>query len=230
MNNLLHDPPISSETQLTITRTFWAPSIGDQFYCPRNLDPYFCYYIEQTATYHNVFGEKILLRSHQDVIDIANDMLQGLPRSSIEQSLLKRHPDLTAPGSSNGDLLRCSIDLVVRLLTMLDVGVLPRTYTGRYTLEWTNPTWTVSDFLEETFKPQRVMSHDGIRLGPHFTARNLDLIVGLNVELTTNIADHLLLREEEKTVLIFHHASFLKNQMKSVPFSSNHKHNLLINV
>ncbi|RYP10746.1 hypothetical protein DL765_008014 [Monosporascus sp. GIB2] len=56
------------------------------------------------------------------------------------------------------------------------------------------------------------MTHSNEKFGIVFNARNLERIAGFKVKLTTNLADHLLLRAEVKTVTVFHHATFLRRQ------------------
>ncbi|KAI0167562.1 hypothetical protein BJ166DRAFT_237712 [Pestalotiopsis sp. NC0098] len=41
---------------------------------------------------------------------------------------------------------------------------------------------------------------------------NIERFAGFEVRLTTNLKDHLLVREDTKTVTIFHHAAFLQHQ------------------
>ncbi|KAL5333741.1 hypothetical protein BJX70DRAFT_403294 [Aspergillus crustosus] len=43
-------------------------------------------------------------------------------------------------------------------------------------------------------------------------------VAGFKVELTTNLSDHLRLRDADKTISIFHHASFLMGHRKASIF------------
>ncbi len=212
LQSSLYDGTIPPASRELIARNFWGPKGGSPAYRPFNTDPYFHYYSEQCLAVYHAFSGRIPLATHQDVVDIVQQMLQGLPRESLRQNLISKYPNLSAEKPSHLEVLDGSIDLAVRLLLMLDVGQFPRTHTGRKPLRWTDGS--LFSFLEETFGPQKILSHEGVKLDSQFTARNLDLIAGLRVELTTNLADHLLLHEEDKKVLIFHHASFLKNQSR----------------
>jgi len=69
-------------------------------------------------------------------------------------------------------------------------------------------------FVRNIFSDEISLSHGGIKLGAPLTARNLDRVTGFRIELTTNLADHLRLRYEDRTVSMFHHASFLRCQRK----------------
>jgi len=105
-----------------------------------------------------------------------------------------------------------SIDLAVRLVLMLDIGELRNAFSGRRRLIWVDGS--LQEFVRDIFPDKKSLSHDGVKLGTPFTARNLDRVTGFRVELTTNLADHLRLRYEDKTVSMFHHASFLRCQQK----------------
>lgn len=109
-------------------------------------------------------------------------------------------------------MFNSSINLTVRLTLMLDVGELRHAFSGRRPLIWTDGS--LQDFVRDIFSDKISLGHDGVRLGTIFTARNLDRVAGFRVELTTNLADHLRLRYDDRTVSIFHHASFLQCQHK----------------
>lgn len=94
---------------------------------------------------------------------------------------------------------------------MLDVGRFPATsFSGRRSITWDRGT--LREFLHEIFPGTVRRNHDGIKIEATFNVRQLDRMVGLNVMLTTNLADHILLLPEKDAVLIYHHAYFLLNQ------------------
>jgi hypothetical protein len=45
----------------------------------------------------------------------------------------------------------------------------------------------------------------------HFTARNIERVTKISIQWTDNLVDHLRLAENDQTLCIFHHASFLKH-------------------
>ncbi|KAI0020053.1 hypothetical protein F4780DRAFT_770993 [Xylariomycetidae sp. FL0641] len=95
---------------------------------------------------------------------------------------------------------------------MLDEGDFQHAYTGRPMLLWKEGT--IDDFIRATptlSSAAFTQYAADEKLGTFFNARNIERIAGIKVKLTTNLLDHLLLREELKTVTIFHHASFLKH-------------------
>lgn len=110
--------------------------------------------------------------------------------------------------------LQNAIDLALRLLIMMDIGVFDNAYTGRGNVTWT--TGTLADFLKRMglFDARPVIPCLGVKLEASFHVYNIEHIAGLKVQLTTNLHDHLLLREDIRTVFIFHHAAFLQSHKR----------------
>ncbi|KAL4902092.1 hypothetical protein BDW74DRAFT_169809 [Aspergillus multicolor] len=151
--------------------------------------------------------------------------------ASRSQFLSKSHSDLVderliqkygrkAESLDSDNVLDACINLAVRLVFMLDVGDFPNAFSGRKKLVWTSGT--IQDFMQETFPERLGLNHDGVKLGKGFDVSNIVRIAGFKVELTANLADHLRLRDADKTVKIFHHASFLKCQQGSPFFPNDH--------
>ncbi|KAI0874169.1 hypothetical protein GGS24DRAFT_490192 [Hypoxylon argillaceum] len=103
---------------------------------------------------------------------------------------------------------------------MMDIGVFDNAYTGRGNVTWT--TGTLADFLKRMglFDARPVIPCLGVKLEASFHVYNIEHIAGLKVQLTTNLHDHLLLREDIRTVFIFHHAAFLQSHKSSSVFPS----------
>ncbi|KAI1124505.1 hypothetical protein F5Y10DRAFT_280122 [Nemania abortiva] len=101
---------------------------------------------------------------------------------------------------------------------MMDVGVFDNAYTGRGDVTWT--TGTLADFLKRIclFDARPVVPCLGVKLESSFHVYNIEHIAGLKVQLTTNLYDHLLLREDIRTVFVFHYAAFLKSHKSSSVF------------
>ena len=55
-------------------------------------------------------------------------------------------------------------------------------------------------------------THRHIKLEKQFNALNLHRIAGIRIFWTDNLADHLRMMNDDKTVAIFYHASFLEYQ------------------
>jgi hypothetical protein len=196
--------PIPAATQKQIITRLWNTTDHEA------LRPYFQYYTEQCRIAFHVCGRQIPVQTHQDMLDIATIFQNGLPRDTIKNSLILKYDKGDFPNFDN--MLESSIDLAVRITLMLDVGELRNAFSGRRRLVWDKSS--LHEFVGDIFPEQIELDHSGIKLGTQFTARNLERVSGFRVELTTNLADHLRLRYEDKTVSVFHHASFLQCQKK----------------
>jgi hypothetical protein len=110
-------------------------------------------------------------------------------------------------GSKSEDAINASIDLTVRLVSMLDIGVFENAYSGRRRLLWTQGP--LQDFMREVFSEAISLENNGIKLERTFNVCSMIRIAGFQVEPTSNLCDHLRLRDVNKTVEVFHHVSFL---------------------
>lgn len=193
---------------MNIAKCFWG--VDDNSFPLYGLEPFFRYFSEQCCTVYHAFGGHIPLKSTDDIINLAFKIQGHKPRSEVRESV-QRPVDSGASPVCDERSADGAIDLVVRLMTMLDIGCFPQTsFSGRDTMTWDNGS--LKAFLAERFPISRQRDDSGVKLGTLLTVRNLDRIGGLNVQLTTNLADHLLYLPEQKDVLIFHHATFLTNQ------------------
>lgn len=219
MDSNLYESTVPPQTQALIAKRLWAPSPPDGQYQPFNTGPYFRYYSDQCKAIFYAFGGRLPIKTHEQLMLITDDLLASKTRSVVKQDLASRTFGITAPGQTTDDeVLEAFIHFAVRVVAMLDVGQFPNTHPSRQTLQWpsTAGPQTMAEFIALTFPKREALPYSGVKLGSHFTAQNLDLIADLKVELTTNLADHLLLEEDERTVFIFHHVAFLKNQQRYV--------------
>lgn len=97
--------------------------------------------------------------------------------------------------------------LAARVLTMIDIGGLRSgVRLGQVSRVWASAE--LRDFIKSTFLVTKEKSN--MKLEKLFTARNLERVAGMQVIWTSNIADHLLLEDDDTSVRIFSHASFLE--------------------
>ncbi|KAL9629110.1 MAG: hypothetical protein Q9164_007017, partial [Protoblastenia rupestris] len=59
------------------------------------------------------------------------------------------------------------------------------------------------------FQPKSQLS-DTVKLPKGFNAPNLERIAGIRVAWTSNLADHLLLKDDDTKVMVYHHGTFLE--------------------
>ncbi|KAH6689504.1 hypothetical protein F5X68DRAFT_253886 [Plectosphaerella plurivora] len=209
--------PIPTAVKIRIADALWSADQETKYVPPIDIEPYFEYHALQCKTMYHALGGSLPFSSHDGIVQIAEDLKeQGLTRDKLYLLLDERYPKIAVnEGQDRTEVINGAIDLVARLLLMVDVGQpTTRMWTGREFRLWEQGT--IREFAATIFPEQRSSRHDGIRLDRDFNARNLYAIGGLKVELTNNLLDHLEVVdvEGETTVMIFHHVSFLKNQQK----------------
>lgn len=206
--------PLPRDTLEYLAKNLWAvePVVDSTRH---NLQPYSHYYTRQCRNFYHSHGVNFPYSAHEDLIRVGIDLRQGHTRQQAVRFLSDRGCAAAPSGQAHcTEGINGAVDLVARLLLMADVGmpVRNRIYTGRSHRLWNGST--INDFTTGIFSPHQSAGPGGHRMDQAFNARNLEVIGGLRVELTDNIIDHLDIVEfeGETTVMIFHHASFLKSQ------------------
>jgi hypothetical protein len=195
--------PIPLDTQAEIASRFWGNS-GSKL---EHLAPYFQYYTEQCRVIYLSLKSSLPLKTHRDIIEIASDIIAGLSRSKVKENVVKRY---TKFDGDVDEIVDSCIDLTARLVFMLNVGEFRNTFTGRPNLAWS--AGPIQDLMREQFPENHSSLHGNIRLQKGFDVYNMVRIAGFKIELTTNLLEHLQLRDQDQTVKVFHHASFLQSQ------------------
>lgn len=95
---------------------------------------------------------------------------------------------------------------------MVEIGNLSYAFSGSRKVEWLGGS--LRDLLSQTFKAKPVLSPKNVKLDKIFNVLNLGVIAGIDIIWTNNLTDHLRLMNDDKSVAIFHHASFLKRQRR----------------
>lgn len=216
----LDDPisrtPASSTPELLMhlwSRDASSKSTKQEF----DLEPYLVYHKKQCSLALHDGGRHISARTHRDILEIAEDLKDGLPKETIRERLSSKLAD-PKPANEN-ELLDSSIDLTARLVSMMDIGVLRNGFSGRRELVWSKGSF--KDFVHDYFNAPVVLGQD-VKLEKMFNARNLGRTAGIHIDWTDNLADHLrMIGDGDKTVVIFHHASFLKCQQRYTRYYSS---------
>ncbi|KAI1772655.1 hypothetical protein F4818DRAFT_425050 [Hypoxylon cercidicola] len=205
------DLPLPNDLQ----GTFWGPFDKDQRMRNAepienlNISPYIEYYTHQwNAIAAPVDGRYVTVRSHADVLEIIQLLRQGNDRGSIASHLRKKC------SSATEDACESSINLAARLLLMMKIGVVKHQAAPRGFIAW--ECGSLAAIVEKQFNQPQVLDTHHVRLPKSFNAWTINVIGGLQVQFTDNLADHLLLVDDDTKVLIFHHASFLECQQRSL--------------
>lgn len=201
--------PIRRDTASALWRNLWADLDDKPMGEPTKL--YVDYYSTKCMEFLADGGRHVALRTHSDVVEIAKLIVGGAPRSVITDHI-SFSKKLIRPDSST--VAECSVDLCASLLLVTDIGEHNFKLSEREFVPW--KTGTLEDAIASYFRPQRELSSNNVKIERHFNAQNLTRITGIDIIWTSNLADHLRLTENDKSIFIFHHASFLKFQQRCV--------------
>lgn len=211
--------PLGHETRSAIIDSLWPRNQLVQQSDRKSLDwsPYFDYYIDQCQ--HARSSLPNVIQTHQDIIKLSYFVRKNISRREIEDKIKNAFKRIyasreeTSSENEGTDLeqeVDNTINLLIRLCCMINVRSSSTTLTpGRTELRWKNKT--PRSFLSRYFRAKMNMRDVQVRFEKTFTARNIHLIAGITIQWTDSIADHLRMLDN-KTVAIFHHASFLKHQ------------------
>lgn len=153
------------------------------------------------------------VRTHRKIVSLVGLLKQpGRSRSSIEVALRQTIPATDAEDSDFivAEAINVAMSLLLMIPTETTTSVGKRiTVSGNTKLLWADETLTelinnefpLSDSMKETVKLERI-----------FNARNIERIAGIEVRWTSNLADHLRMRDDDTAVEVFHYASFLNFQ------------------
>jgi hypothetical protein len=203
--------PIAKPLRRAIINTLFSTSLSDgQFDSIDGLDAYFndWYEIE-----NNVAAGHVSVRTHREVLNIIVQLqTTSQTRSEIHSTLLQGDPTV------EGKLLDASIDLAVRLWLTVSVGSIRQSLTPGKTLTWKKDK--VQDTLHRDLWPPSQLD-EKVKLPKTFIAANLEKIAGLKVIWTSNLADHLCLKDDDTKVMLYHQATFLELHKDSNRYASS---------
>jgi hypothetical protein len=91
---------------------------------------------------------------------------------------------------------------------MMRFGIAKHQISPRRYLEW--EAGSLQDFVHQYFKEPPKLSCEQVLLPKSFDAWAIATIAGVEIAFTDNLADHLLLVEDDAKLLVFHHASSLE--------------------
>jgi hypothetical protein len=214
--NSARESPVPDNIRIDIIKELWPrhTTTGNNLN-PKKWDAFFSYYTSECKkAINHSRGEYTTVRKHIDIIDIAGKIGAGLTKDKILRPLLQ----LDTQKRSEEDKHRMaegSIALVARLVCMVNVGLLSHRVQGRPSVFWDDKDSSLQTVLDRYFGPACANS-ENVKFGEDFTAFNLQQYAGLRIQWTNNLANHLRLMDDDNTLCIYHHASFLKYQNRSV--------------
>lgn len=121
---------------------------------------------------------------------------------SVVDALLLEYPSL------DDSIICASISVAARVWSMLHIGAIEQAVIpGQRPIDWKNGSF--KQRVQDCFERDSTMT-DIVKLSKAFNAMNLDQMGGIEIVWTSNLADHLLVRDDDTKVNLFHHASFLR--------------------
>ena len=118
-------------------------------------------------------------------------------------------------------LARTLVDLAAGLWLMLSISKYPGDISYDEPIVWKDHERLAEEQHELDKGPinrtfcHRYNSTDLVKLPQAFTAAHLERIGGMKVIWTSNLADHLLLKDDDTKIMLFHHVSILQLHQKS---------------
>lgn len=199
-------------TMLGIIDTLWART-RDSTHRLRNGEPvtslhhdaYTRYYHVQQCYLTHEPGVQNKAQDNGLVSDVARRLRSDSSRQEVVSAVEQR-----LKSQVGTEYCQEMVYFTARLLVMMNVGRLMSEAHLRRNVPWESNT--LRNCVHEYFDESPKMSCESIKFPRVFNAWTIDTIGGIEVKLTNNLADHLLLVEDDTTVLVFHHASFLECQ------------------
>lgn len=145
--------------------------------------------------------------THQQVLDVITLL------KSADQTRAEILDTLRRSSISKESLLDNLMTLAARVWLMLAIGRFQQSLSPSQGIIWTDDG-KLGDVLSARFSPRNDL-RDQIKLPMAFTAENLERIAGIRIAWTSDLAEHLALREDDTKVVLFHQASILELHKKS---------------
>lgn len=200
----------------SITLTFWGhlPDSRRLFNgdSPTNVEngAYMRYYHLQQSYFAHL-GRDSCFHDFAAKAQVAQMLKDDFTRERAESLLDSRHDNLLKCCQAD-NIRRDALHLSARLLSMTDVGSLQNEVNLRRFVDWDIGS-TLRQCLSAHFDRPHEMQWERTRLPRSFDAWSLSAVAGISIKFIDNLADHLLLAEDDTLLLVFHHATFLEHQI-----------------
>ncbi len=131
----------------------------------------------------------------------------------ITSSMMRESLTEDSKEKSMDDLCTRLTDVAIGMWLMVIVTRLPGDVSYDEPIIWP-PYESQEALLRRQFSPE-YHSEDSVKLPQTFTAAHLEQIAGIEVVWTSNLADHLLLKDDDTKLMLFHQASILGRHLLS---------------
>ena len=213
------DTDLATHVRLTIINGIFQINLTTEEFLSRDggLSAWFRDWFEEQCP---AATNQVSAKTYQDLLQILTCIQSNC--QSISTSRLELINQICAKFSSSNPLLasdpkdaklNASLTLAARLWLSISIDSLPHFFTPGYVIRWESDQ-CLPDAVGKEFSP-KPQTTETVKLPKVFTAANLEKIAGIQVQWTSNLADHLTLKDDDKKVMFFHQASFLELSRES---------------
>ena len=179
------------------------------------LSAYFSDWFEEQC---EAAASQVSVQTHQDLLEILayiqstnhNEHRSRIVSKLCTTSSATRRSPVSGP---NDETLNASLTLAVRIWLSISIDSLQHFLTPGHFVAWNSGQY-LADVVTDAFSRQ-MQTSEKVKLPKVFTAANLEKIAGIQVQWTSNLADHLSLKDDDTKVMLFHQASFLELHQES---------------
>ena len=213
------DTDLATHVRLTVINGIFQTNLTTEEFLSRDggLSAWFRDWFEEQCP---AATNQVSAKTYQDLLQILTCIQSNC--QSISASRLELTNQICAKFSSSNPLLasdpkdaklNASLTLAARLWLSISIDSLPHFFTPGYVIRWESDQ-CLPDAVGKEFSP-KPQTTETVKLPKVFTAANLEKIAGIQVQWTSNLADHLTLKDDDKKVMFFHQASFLELSRES---------------
>ena len=201
LDSLLTSTPVSQHSRQAIIRRIFNVELTDG--SNGSIDHLGAFFSDWYEEQCEAAAGQVSVQTHEEILGIiALLQVNDLSRSDISTKLQYHGCE-----QSDIEAINASIDLAARLWLTLSIGSLQRSVTPGSTISWSHGK--LADTVIDVLSPKYKLS-DSVKFPKAFNAANLEKIAGIEVVWTSNLADHLCLKEDDTKVMLYHQASFLE--------------------
>lgn len=202
--------PTTIEEQAWIVSAMFGIDINKDDYKPflSGINSYFQDWYDQQC---RDCAQNVSIRTHGDLAKVVGYLQEE--NATLNSVFGKIRLELYE--SVKTSQLEASVILALRVCCAVSIGEIEGSYPPGQILPWPgNPDAAISEQINSKFAPQS-LTDEVVKLPRLFNAKNVTKIAGIQVCWTSNLADHLLMRDDESKITVFHYASILKLQSES---------------
>ena len=206
---------LAAPTRQAIINRVFGLQLNEQEFLSRDngFSAYFNDWYEEQC---EAAAGEVSVKTHEELLQILAQL--QLANESRGQVLNKLSPPSIGPLLVD-QCLNASITLAARVWLAISIDSSQHFLTPGHLVAWDNGSddGKLSQAVHDALW-SNTPTAEKVKLSKVFTAANLEKIAGIEVQWTSNLADHLSLRDDDTKVMLFHQASFLELHKLSKKF------------